>query len=114
MELGFLRHSQGQRLDRLGLPFKVAGKLEPDLHFLDARGGDHPHLVPLAARVAGFDAVAEVTRGGGDAVFEAAVADLEFHLARASLAGAEVELRLLGNDPRHADHDLGAVPFLHH
>ncbi len=73
VELGFLRHGQGQGLDRFGRAFEVVGELEPDLHLLDARGGDHPHLVPVAARVPGFDPVAEVAGGGGDGVVAAAV-----------------------------------------
>ena len=62
-ETSVLWHSQGQGLDRLVRAFEVSGKFEPDPHLLDPRRVDHPHLVPITARVSSLDAVAEITGG---------------------------------------------------
>ena len=114
MELGFLWHGQGQCLNRLHFPFEVARKFESDLYVFDARCGDHVHLIPVATCVPGFDPVTEVTRRGSDRVFAAAVGDRQLNFAWFSIAGAEIELRGVGNDAGHTDGDLGAVALLHH
>ena len=60
-ETSVLWNSQGQGFDRLVRAFEVSGKFDPDLHVLDPRRVDHPHLVPITARVSSLYPVAEIT-----------------------------------------------------
>ena len=69
-------------------------------------------MTPFASGIPGLDPVTEITGGGGDGITATAVHDLDLQFALACLSGTEEQVGMLGNDPRHPDHDLCRIALL--